>query len=299
MSSRNGVVNAPAAFGRIFILLSLLLFVQPASAQWQRGRVVKQSTAVYRSADFDSPVLGQIKGNTEWDISTRVFGAFYQVRIKSNMVGYVSDVDILPVSQLKGSRRREEKKSASQSAEKKAKAEDDSIRKNRPFAATNFWGLQYASIRYRESTMGLRPSDQMNFIGFNMSGPNVVFDGVETVFNFLVSLGPPKYYAQATQMGADGFVLFTNFLIEYNSTHGKNTMTFFGIGPLFKYSRVVASLIENGETLPYSLEDMNLGLIFNLGITQRVGGMAFRGEAQFFWEKLQYNAFVVSAQFEM
>lgn len=277
---------AKAVWGLLALSLCALIPREGEASNWQKGRVVRPRVPVYKGPDFSAPVIGYLKGGSQWMISTEIYGAFYKVRIR-NRIAYVTDVDIRPLV--------DPKKAAQEQAKKKE--EERAARRRLTFDLANFWGIQYASLRYREQTMGLRPTDQLSFLGFNLTGAHIVIDGYSTAFNFLVSMGPPRYYQQATGQSADGFVMQTNFLFQYNTLHSRNTMTFFGFGPMYKYSKIGVTLDVNGQNLSYSLDDMSVGAIFNWGIAQRFGDFALRGELQYYWEKTQYYGLSISTQF--
>lgn len=301
---------------RLFFFVSLAgtLWAKPiqrgpaseaAAGAWQQAQVITPNANVYQAADFDSPVLGHLKQGTVWNISKDVTGAFYQIRVRDNLIGYVCDVDVKAGKPIaKGNLGPEKPKPLSGATP--AKREPPAVKKQRSFEYTDFWGIELASIRYRENTMGLRPTDQLSFYGLQFSGPNIVFDGYTTEFNALVSLGAPRYYQQATGNDASGFIFLTDFLFLQNRNLSRDVMFFFGFGPMFKFSKFEVALncdagLCNGTTtgtLPESLTDMSLGAVFDTGITQRLGSsFALRAELQYYWEKLQYYGFSLSGQF--
>lgn len=271
---------------------------------WQQAQVITPEANVYQAADFDSPVLGHLKAGTVWNISKEVTGAFYQIRVRDNLIGYVCDVDVKAGKPIvKGRVSPEKSKPLSGSTPEK---KEPASKKERPFEYTDFWGIELASIRFRENTMGLRPTDQLSFYGLQFSGPNIVFDGYTTEFNALVSLGAPRYYQQATGNDTSGFIFLTDFLFIQNRNLSRDVMFFFGFGPMFKFSKFEVALncdagLCNGTTtgtLPESLTDMSLGAVFDTGITQRLStSFALRAELQYYWEKLQYYGFSLSGQF--
>ncbi|PWU21934.1 MAG: hypothetical protein C5B49_01845 [Bdellovibrio sp.] len=329
-------------FPRLFLWLFLWLwpFAAKAAETWIKARVVGSNALVYKEADFDSRQLGQYRVGVVVVVSTQSKGAFYPVKIREGVVGFISDVDVVPLkgaspelpnavsgtaapatsrggaSRAKGGAQVGASSvggaaatgvtSAARGGSVGTSAAAEAPRPPRPIHSvekTDFWGIELASIRFREDTMGMRPSTAMTFLGYKATGPHIVVNGMNTTFNALISLGPPRYYEQATGNSADGFILFLDFLMEYTVPATRNTMSFFGFGPLYKYSKfdvTLANVLVNGKFInqSYSLEDMTLGAIFNAGLSHRLTPrFALRLEFEYYWEKLQYYGFSLTTQF--
>lgn len=260
---------------------------------FQKGKVLTDQATVYQDPDFDSPVLGRMKIGTFVTISKQVFGAFYRVQIGKNRFGYITDVDAQPLTAVKKA-----EKTLSEAKEEIAEKSVEDKRKMRPFSLMNFRGVEISSLRFRENTMGLRPTDLRNFYGFTASGPNVISTGLYTDFNFMVSPGAPKYYEEATGQSTDGFILLTNFLFQSVNQQSPTSITYFGFGPMFRYSRYGVSFTNSvGDIESYSLEDMAIGAIFNLGLGFKFDQVSVKIEGQYLWERLQYFGVSTSLQF--
>lgn len=270
------------------------------SSGFQRGKILTADAIVYKEADFDSPVLGKMKLGSQLNISKRIFGAFYQVQVGKNRFGYVSDVDVRPLNEVNKAQKIIDKNADSLATSKKGMSEQQrkEILEKRPFDSSDFQGFEIAMIRFRESTMGLRPSDNRLFFGFTASGPRIVMEGLSTDLNVLISPGAPSYYEQATGKSADGFILITDFKFQTVTSRGKDIITYVGFGPMFRYSRFGVTFTNGttGKDESYSLEDMAIGAVFDLGLGMRFGRFAAKVEAQYYWERLQYWGFAASGQ---
>lgn len=279
-----------------------------APAQLQKGRVVVPSAEVYAGPNFDERVIGRVKGGSTWMMSKRVYGAFYQVRIGKDRIGYVTDADIKPLNSAAAratppARPKPPPKSATPPAAARAESregarlETGATERRRSFDEQDFQGVSFMMLRYREDTMGLRPTDNLLTIGFKASGTDVLVEGLPTELNVQLSPAAPKYYEQATARGTEGFLFLLDGMMVSPRTHGPDTMTFFGFGPMFRFSKFGVTLPVAGKDEFYSLEDMALGLKLNLGVARRFGGFATRLDFQYFWEKQQYYGFSVAFQF--
>lgn len=273
--------------------------VRKEPGKFQVGRVATGDAVVYAEPDFDSDVLGRVKPDTTWWMSKAVYGAFYQVFI-GERVGFVSDVDIVPINATKGGKTagrgngRSANESESSSGGRESRAKEGArlgggeIRKARAFLEQSYQGISFLGLRYREETMGLRPTDNMLLFGFKASGIDVVSQGLTTELNAQISFSPPKYYEQATGHTSEGFLFLLDAMVVNANTHGRDTQTFFGFGPMFRFSKYSVTLPVSGKSEYYSLEDMALGAKFNLGIAQRWGSFSTRLDLQYMWEKMQY-----------
>lgn len=276
--------------------------------QMQKGRVVVPSAEVYAGPNFDQKIIGRVKGGSTWMMSKKVFGAFYQVRIGQNRIGYITDADIKPLSsrEARNTPPRRPKPSAktptapppAPTGENREGAHiDGGSGPKKSFDEQDFQGVSFMMLRYREETMGLRPTDNLISIGFKASGTDVLMEGLPTEMNIQLSPMAPKYYEQATRRGSEGFLFLLDGMLLSPRTHGPNSMTFFGFGPMFRFSKFGVTLPVNGKDEFYSLEDMAVGVKFNIGAAQRFGSFATRLDFQYFWEKQQYYGFSVAFQF--
>lgn len=289
---------------RFLNILVPLFFALPTAAQTQKATVTNANAAIYRSPDFSSAVLGRVKAGTQWQISSKPFGLFYQIKIRNGLTGYIAEGDLsLANKPSPPPKKPSDGASLGEKRPKETKEDKSYLLQKQPFKQTNFWGIVFGLLRYREETMGLKPTDNLTMIGVNMTGPDIVISGYPTEFNFLLSTAPPRYYAEATGESVDGFLLMTNFLLQYNYPSGRNTMSFFGFGPMFKYSRwsVIgwAPKASDGSIARanQNLDDMALGVIFNAGLTMRMSNFAIRMEFDYYWEKMQYYGLNLSGQF--
>lgn len=270
---------------------------------FQKGQVVSASAAVYKNPDFDSPVIAHLKPGSIWMVSKKIYGAFYQIRLPRNRLAYVTDGDVRPLTQVKAAM-------AAAAAAKDRQAEKEqgregshlapdgkAARRRKAFVDQDFQGVSFLGLRYREETMGLRPTDNILLVGFKATGDDVVVEGVPTELNVQLAPSVPRYYEQATGRSTEGFLFYLDTMILNTSAHGLDTMTFFGFGPFFRFSKFGVTLPVNGTDEFYSLEDMGLGLKLNYGISRRFGNFALRLDFQYYWEKQQYYGLCLSGQF--
>lgn len=260
----------------------------------QKAKVVNHGALVYKSPSFDSKVIARLQENKTYLISYKLFsGAFYKIKVRDGLLGYIADTDV----SVAAKKTRTSKNSEASESSEKSRDDSEPAKKERAFEFQKYRGFEFARINYREDTMGLKPTQGMNFFGFKLSGPNVAMEGSYTDANFLFAFQAPSYYEQATGNAANGFVMIIDSVFETALPQGKNTLLYYGFGPFLKYSKFDVALTVNGKSEAYELVDMGLGAVFNLGLAQRVGSVALRTELQYYWEKMQYMGLGISLQF--
>ncbi len=268
-------------FNKILLFLAVMLVVSVAQAQSQQGTIINQDVLVYRDADFDAPVIAKLKVGSIYNISTSKSGPFYKIRIKPGVLGWIADTDIKPGRfKLKSP------------PPKKNKVER---KRQKPFFATRYRGGSIHFINYTEDTLGEERSAFTNFYGFNVSGYNTIFDGeIHAEGNLLFATSPPSYYEDFTGRSASGFVVIANFLMQTVLPQTRDTIFFYGFGPLFKYSHFVLEVPTSGGASTYSADDMTIGAVFNLGWGVRLKRWTLRLDADYFWERSKYYGFGLS-----
>lgn len=258
-----------------------------AEAQSQKAMVVNQGALVYKDADFDAPVVTELKAGQVFDISLKQKGPFYKIRVKSGVLGWIADNDIRlsksgklsPVkTPPKGDAKKEEKDSFLE--KKRAKS----------FYASRFRGPVLSYLTYSENTMGALRADNTPFYGFKVAGPNTMFSGdFRTDAEFLIHFGAPSYYQKGTGYPASGWIFLADFIFETASPQSKWHMLTYGFGPMFKYTHYEVSLLQNAKEVSYSLDDMTLGAVFDVGLHFRMANTyALRFNVKYYWEKTQY-----------
>jgi hypothetical protein len=279
----------------------VLLWVLPAGATAARGKVRSEEAVVYKSANFDSPVIAKLPAGGVYYISSVLFnGAFYRIMVKRNLIGYVADYQIDPLSGATAAAPKvntERKKTKPSKNKEKAEARKEPPQ--RPLSLTRYGGFEYASIDYKEHTMGGNYHEGLSFFGAKFSGPDLLVSGPFTMdINLLMHFGAPGYYKTATGNSADGFVFLADVMFESTVPMTAKTMIFYGFGPMFHFSKFNLQLGTAPSKKNYVAEDMNLGAVFNLGGALRLNRRwGLRGEARYYWEKATYIGFTGAVQY--
>lgn len=270
---------------RLFVFLTIVIFPCLVWANSQQGTVLIQGAMVYSEANFDAPVIAELKYGAIYTISKKKRGPFYRIRLQPGKLGWISDIDIQPGIQKVPSR----KKQIDQEVAKEAPelAQDES--RSETFYATRYRGLTFDYINYTEKTMGEERSALTPFFGFRFSGFNTVFAGdIYAEGNILIHPGAPKYYEEQTGGRASGGIVIANFLLQTVIPKTSNLVYLYGFGPMVKYSHFNIDLEGTSLGKSYSLDDLNLGVLFNLGLGYRIKKTVIKADVKYYWEKTQY-----------
>ena len=268
----------------------------------QKGTVIVPEGTIFQTPSFDGQVIGTVGEGQIFDISLGKLGAFYKIRIRPGLLGWISEAEIKPNAgtQMQGPDTPPDE--GTSPAGRSAKGDKAPVEKKKVISGRRFRGLALENINYSEKTMGKIRRDVLLFYGLKFSGPNTVFSGfVETDAEILFHSGAPGYYQAATGNPASGFIMMGNFLFETTVPQGRDSMLFYGFGPNFRLSHIETSLKNDpdaGSYRAYAMDDMTIGAVFNLGATYAIGSYALRLEGRYYWETQQYFSFGLAIQKE-
>lgn len=262
-------------------------------AQSQKATIINNESMIYQDADFDAAVITTLKSGGVYDISIGKKGPFYKIRVKPGTIGYISESDLrVGIIKLKP-------KKELTGEEYKTKS-----KKQKSFEKARYRGPVLDMISYVEDTMGSLRNESLLFYGMKWSGYNTFFDGdVYTDANLLFHIGAPSYYESATTNTASGWVIIANFLFQTPLPQSRTHMIYYGFGPSYKYSHFNVSLKDSlisatPDNTDYTLDDMTLGAVFNLGLAFRLNKYDLRTDVKYYWETQRYTSIGASFQWE-
>ena len=280
-----------------FLISTLLLvsggaFAQTAGKAKSPQAVIKTDLAfVYKEASFDAPVLTQVRAGKRYEVSQKKFnGIFHRIRLKPGVVGFIADSDLI----LRGARNQEAKARDEEAVDRRRKSSS-----NRPFAYSQYAGLSYNSLAYQEKTMGSTQKENLGVYGVKLFGPDLVIDGpLITELHLQIFPGAPNYYRKKTGNPASGFLFLTDMKFISPLMTRKESLTWFGFGPMMRWNAFNVQLTEaGGKKNSFSLNDMALGVVFSLGAGVKFDKLALRIEGAYYWEEKTYLGLVSSLQF--
>lgn len=255
---------------------------------------------VYKGASFDAPVIAYLKKGKKIRISSRTYGPFYKVKVRSGLVGYISDIDVKVMGKAA-------KKSRSRGNEKERDRDVPDFEKRRkPIFATTYLGVHGGIANYKEEfTLNVNGNDSNQVVsanvpvyGVKLTGPNILIQG-PFVFdiNAYFSFGAPSYYDQISQTAPTGLLAFIDFKLVFpmlNET-GDDWMVYLGAGPSIVYSKFEFT----ANDLPIENSEISLGGSFMLGFAYRIGKFIIKLEPHYYVEKKSYAGGIAAVQMEL
>lgn len=271
----------------------------PVKVQAVKVVIKAEQAYIFDQPNFDSQVSTVLGPSPKvYLVSRQKWGPFHKIQMAPGKLGYILDSDIQVAKPSAKGGKAATKKQAQKKAKDKKEA-DKADGKRLPFQRQPYLGPAVQIVNFSEDTMGSLRTQSLTFLGARWSGPSRLLEGaMYTDSSFLVSWGAPGYYSSATGNSATGWILLADLLVQMTQTHSKDTYSYYGIGPMFRYSHIAATLTQGDIKTDYALDDMVAGAVLDLGIATRFSGYALRFDGKYYWERKSYWALSLAFQFE-
>lgn len=284
-----------------------------SSSSSQKAVIVAEEGTVFDSPDFDGNVIATLPEGAEVVISIKKRGAFHRVRVKPGQMGWISDAEVEVRGGRPSAAARNERKEKPKPSEDEESEEFDSVlgsaksktakRPVRPIEERRYLGPTFEVVQYAEDTMGAVRRSSMSMFGLRWSGPNTMMSGLISMDSqLLFSSGAPAHYEAATNQPASGFMMLGSTIFMTEIPTSENTMAFYGFGPMFRLNKFEATLLNDpspGQKRTYSLEDLTIGAVLQLGVVVGFSPVALRLDGRYYWETQQYTSFSLGLQWEL
>jgi hypothetical protein len=271
------------------LLLLIFFFLSSPLQAAQKATVVTEGAIVYKGPSFDAPILGYFSSGKKVSLSNKLFGAFYKVRFKQGVIGYISDIDV----------RTENGKNNPENLF--ASGADEERPLNQPFFGSTYLGLQYAAIDYEDTVGGFTGNAQTNFIGGTLTTPLSFFDGAFLLsMSALYSLETPSFYTKISKVEPEGFVIIGDIQLLYPlfSVSKRRLTGFIGAGMAVAYTSVdLVQEIDGGDKL-VPTSSAKIGGSFSAGLLYQFPKIAFRFEPKYYYEENAYLGITASLAFQ-
>jgi hypothetical protein len=269
-----------------FVLI--LLFSLPSFAA-QKASVVTEGSIVYKGPSFDAPILGYFSAGKKVTVSNKLFGAFYKVRFKQGVIGYISDIDV----RVEGGKSNPNSYFAEQT--------EGSDSKSRPFFGSTHLGLLFGMVDYEDTVGGFTGNSQTNFIGLAFTTPLSFFDGAFLLSaNVLYSLEVPEFYSQISERTPEGFVVLGDVQLLYPlfSIMDRKLAGYVGAGVGVTYTNVDLAQEISGDLKLIPTSSAKVGGVFSAGLIYKFSKMALRFEPKYYYEENAYLGITASLAFQ-
>ncbi|MFK8139279.1 MAG: SH3 domain-containing protein [Bdellovibrionales bacterium] len=287
-------------FGR-FALFSFVLFGFASSLDAaQIGTVVTDGAIVYKKGDFDAPVLGYLRANRKVKISSKTYGPFYRVKLKQGIIGYVSDIDVQPLS---GTKRSKKGRARNRNANKQKQASSKKYR-NKPVMGSQYVGAGFGSIsfsdRFKSSSDGsqITKSSSTMFVGFKYTGPSKYLDGPLIVdANVLLAASLPTFYDDISSTPAVGNVMLVDvgLLNPMFNNRSDNYSLYYGAAIQLFYTDF--EITVSSVSVPAT--EWALGASLKLGGAYSFGKFVLKFEPTFYFAETNYLGVNFGVQYQL
>lgn len=272
----------------------------------QFGVVSVEGASVYRQPTFDAPIMDYLEQGQKIRISKKIYrskdgiGAFYKVRLRSKVYGYIADVDVVPeykagAAVTAGEEGR--KSSAGKKVRKKNPRFDEAAANDgkplEPIYLTRYLGLSIGRADYAEDIDGKTKSAETLIFGLKMSGPGALLSEMPLDLNLLFSFSPPDYYDKIAPGPHSGFFLLGDVSLLLPFMDWPSGLVYYGVGGMFTYTKYDLTI---GNT-PVDSQELRVGVVGSVGTAYRLSPkFLVRGEAKYYWEKNTYLGFFFAVQ---
>ncbi len=267
---------------KIFLVLASLIIFEFSWGS-QKAKIVSPEVDVYSGADFDSEVLGSVKGGETYFISDKIFGPFFRIQMKSGKIGYIPDTEVyiegkglaVPeggdanddpfLNDMEDTPKKIKSKSKKQ---KKINDEDDdgSLR-----------GVTLQLVNYREDTIGSVQVDDLPAIGYKSLA--------DLSWEVFVSFKSPKYYTDRLKATVKAYNLWADFGISNEVPLSQTFSGRYGAG-LFSHLSIVniESVVKN-----YDMQDLTVGAYLEGAFLLRFERLSYDFSVKYLFDRQSYG----------
>ncbi len=304
--------------------LALSLFSSPLFAQQvrpsasknkdsgQNAIVVVDGAAVYELANFDSPVMDYLDRGKNVFVSRKLYkgagglGAFYKMRVRRGVFGYITDVDV----QISG-------KSARPDSRRPVTKSEDEVDPNDPtqiqpdiesetpqepsingvgLYLTRYLGASVAQYTYAEEIAKKSVAGNITTFGIKMTGPGDLLGGLPLDLELNVTSALPTEFTKYYQ-SASGFMLLGHAMAVLPAMETKHFMIYYGLGLAYRYSRFDVVLKNNPNKKALDSQELSIGAAGELGAAYAfTPKYILRADVRYYLEAESYPGFAVAFQ---
>lgn len=264
-----------------FFLVFIFLFQTSWSAQ--KAKIVSPQSDIYSAADFDSDVLGSVKGGESYMISSKVYGPFFRIQMKSGKIGYIPDTEVYiegkGLAVPEGGDVEEDPflndmedppETINKTKNKKSKKfqeDDDQVLK----------GLTLQLVNYHEDTLGAVQVDDLPAIGYKYLS--------DLTWEVLLSFKTPKYYSDKLQATVKSYNLWADFGISNDVPLSPVFSGRYGAG-LFSHLSIVKV-----ETVAktYDMQDLTVGAYLEGAMLIKFEKLSYDFSLKYLFDRQSYG----------
>jgi hypothetical protein len=280
----------------------------------QSATIKVDGSAVYEVANFDSPVLQYMDRGKKVKISKKIYpgigglGAFYKIRIKKGVYGYIADTDA-KVSRKKysdgyrsadddGDDENLENDSDPMILQSRMFSDKETEEVSDSFYLTRYVGIVYSNVNYSEVLRNKAEISSVKMLGAKMSGPTKIMGGMPLDINLIFTTVAPSFYNNISN-STSGFMLISDALVALPLYESQRIVLYYGFGAMVRYSSWQVKLKSQPGKAAIDSQDLALGAALLGGVALRLGAkLAIRADARYYYENEQYLSYGAALQFK-
>lgn len=283
---------------RILLLFLGILFLSTVSLAVRTGQLSVTDADVYKSSNFDSDIVTNIRQGEAFFVSEKAYDGFYKIKLKSGVIGFVPDHEIaingrvfeekpyVDESREQELMNRNKKIKNAKSKKEKEKIEDDPDEDHEDDVFdSNLKGLSLQIINFHEDTLGSVQVDDLLAIGYK--------NLTDVSYEVFAAFKAPKYYSEKTFGSASGFHVWGAYGINNLLPLSGATALRYGASMMAHYSQIKVDT----SVRTYDLQDLSVGVILEGGMLLRFKKAAVDFSVKYFFDRNNYAAFGLSLLF--
>jgi hypothetical protein len=267
------------------LMISFFLLVTASAYAVQNAKIMGDVVEVYQYDDFDSDIIDEVHKGETYKISSKIYGPFYRIKLKSGKVGYIVDYQ-LDIEGKGPFREKDLDEMTLQEAieAKPAPLDASAEAEEQEVFGKSLSGPMLLLYNYHEDTMGSEQVDELIAAGYR---------SIHTfAWSVAGSFQLPKYYATAGRSGQAiqvwGDVGFSNDIAQFNNAALRFSGNIFGH---------VSHIHLNTPADSYELDDATAGINAELGYLKTFRKFALDFSVKYYFDKSNYAALIFAVLF--
>lgn len=260
----------------------------------QIAMIKNNGSVVYQVNNFDSPVIAYLSAGKKFKISLKKYpgpgglGLFYKIKLRSHLVGYIADTDVIPRFEKKYGQRHIEENPIYNQAEEYSNTKEPIIE----ISQGRYIGAEISQVNLEENFRGSKWSSSNLFLGVRWTGPGALSETLPLDSEFLILPSPAKHY-DSHLTATSGFHLQANTGLMFPISEKLEKFFYYTLGFVAAYTKI--SFLNSGVSDSYT--STRWGVYGGLSLALRSQKTkAFRFDAKYTIEKSSYTSVGLSYQ---
>lgn len=285
---------------------------KPPKDPGQKATVSVDGSAIYEYPNFDSPVLEYLDQGKSVKVSKKIYpgigglGAFYKIRIRPGVFGYITDTDVKLNSKSSG------RASVDDRDDDEDMGDDDPTRlmdetKNEEDADSNpenslymirYLGLAAYNFNYSEVLRNQTETSATSMFGVKYTGPTGAMGGMPLDINLMFTATAPSFYNEIAS-STTGVMLIGDAVAMIPLYDSRSYIIYYGAGLMLRYSTWKVLLKQQPGRPALDSVELAVGAVGDFGLAVRLSRQfLIRADAKYYYEKEKYFGLGAAIQYK-